>query len=183
MGLNWILFILLTSWFYVISDSEHYKSQALRNAKEAYQIHQQRVSCCMHTLPRHTQPCLHCANLQISPCRRKCLTRMLRTVAVRRSTQLVAHPQALGSERATAFPTHPSMQVKTFLSPPSSMANSRVTNSRAWTGWPTSMNRYPRLSLTLETCLDLQGGFLCLGFMAIFSVVFSVLSVGIMFEI
>lgn len=29
---------------YVISDSEHYKSQALRNAQEAYQIHQEKVS-------------------------------------------------------------------------------------------------------------------------------------------
>lgn len=40
----------LDSWvscispLYAISDSEHYKSQALRNAKEAYQIHQERVS-------------------------------------------------------------------------------------------------------------------------------------------
>lgn len=29
---------------YAILDSEYYKSQALRNAKEAYQIHQERVS-------------------------------------------------------------------------------------------------------------------------------------------
>lgn len=36
--------VLCTSRLYAISDSEHYKSQALRNAKEAYQIHQERVS-------------------------------------------------------------------------------------------------------------------------------------------
>lgn len=29
---------------YAILDSEYYKSQALRNAKEAYQIHQEKVS-------------------------------------------------------------------------------------------------------------------------------------------
>lgn len=164
--------VLCTSRLYAISDSEHYKSQALRNAKEAYQIHQERVSWSMRSIrsalipykDTHTHtdtlpwPSIPCSNPQISPCRRGCLMRRQRTAAVHRYTQLAAHPRppALGLERATAFPTHPSMQAKTFRSPQSSTANSRVTNSRAWTGWPTFMNRYPRPTVTLETHLGLQ---------------------------
>lgn len=43
-------FSFMHSPLYGISDSEHYKSQALRNAKEAYQIHQERVSSHVHTI-------------------------------------------------------------------------------------------------------------------------------------
>lgn len=65
--------------FYVILDSEYYKSQALRNAKEAYQIHQEKVSWCMLIPHAHylmclvytrrlalATPALYCADLQMS---------------------------------------------------------------------------------------------------------------------
>lgn len=50
--------VLFTSGLCTVSDSSYYKSQAMRNAKEAYQIHQERVSRCLHTLihSTHTPP-------------------------------------------------------------------------------------------------------------------------------
>lgn len=121
---------------YAISDSEHYKSQALRNAKEAYQIHQERVSRCSHSLRDeliiHTHTHSHSVenNPQISRRRRGCLMRRRRTAAALRYTRPAAHPRApaLALERATASPTRPSTRVKTFLSPPSSTANSKATS-------------------------------------------------------
>lgn len=141
---------LCTRWWYVIADSEYYKSQALRNAQEAYQIHQERVSNSHASFIRC--PNSHSAtggNVQISSFRRECSMKRLKTVAVRPCMQLAACPQEpdLGSEKATAFQTHPSVQMKTFLSPPSSTENLRATNSKAWTGWLTFMNRYTCLIL------------------------------------
>lgn len=141
---------LCTRWLYVIADSEYYKSQALRNAQEAYQIHQERVSNSRTSFIRC--PNSHSAtggNVQISSFRRECSMKRLKTAAVRPCMQLAACPQepALGLEKATAFQTHPSAQMKTFLSPPSSTENSRATNSKAWTGWLTFMNRYTCLIL------------------------------------
>lgn len=92
-------------------------------------------------------------NPQISRRRRGCLMRRRRTAAALRYTRPAAHPRApaLALERATASPTRPSTRVKTFLSPPSSTANSKATSWRAWTGWPTSTSRYPRRPRTRET--------------------------------